>query len=81
MIGGVITVVALLVTRIPHRLETRALPALPAAIALPAGAEARAVTFGEGWVGVVVAEGAAQRFLLFAPDGRPLATMDLPAAE
>ena len=80
MIGGVITVVGLLVTRMPQSLGPRPLPALPAAVTLPAGARAQAVTFGQGWVGVVVTDGAAQRFLVYNPDGKALGTMDLPAA-
>ncbi|MFN3971151.1 MAG: DUF6476 family protein [Gemmobacter sp.] len=80
MIGGVIAVVALLVTRIPQGVGTT-LPALPAAIVLPEGAEARAVTFGAGWVGVVVAgPGAAgERFVVYAPDGTRRQVVDLTA--
>ena len=65
MIGGVITVVGLLVTRMPRAFP--ATPELPAQIALPAGATARAVTFGEGWIAVVT-DG--DRILIFPPDGR-----------
>ncbi|MBP9181586.1 MAG: hypothetical protein KBF78_00530 [Fuscovulum sp.] len=65
MIGGVITVVGLLVTRMPRAFP--ATPELPAQIALPAGATARAITFGEGWIAVVT-DG--DRILIFAPDGR-----------
>jgi hypothetical protein len=36
-------------------------------VALPAGATARAITFGEGWIAVVT-DG--DRILIFAPDGR-----------
>jgi hypothetical protein len=68
MIAGVITVVALLVTRLPKAFT--AAPALPAEIALPEGAAAQAVTFGPGWIGVVVREATGERFLLYAPDGR-----------
>lgn len=65
MIGSVITVVGLLVTRMPRAFP--ATPELPAQIALPAGATARAVTFGEGWIAVVTDT---DRILIFAPDGR-----------
>ena len=63
MIVGVITVVGLLVTRMP---DGNALPALPATLALPEGATPLSITQGPGWIGVVTAEG---RFLIFRPDG------------
>ncbi|WP_374641947.1 DUF6476 family protein [Tabrizicola sp.] len=66
MIGGVITVVALLVTRMPQALGTPA-PGLPEGFALPDGARAQAVTFGEGWIAVVTAD---DRLLVFGRDGR-----------
>lgn len=52
MIAGVITVVAVLVTRMPQAFQARA-PQLPDQITLPAGTTARAVTFGTGWIAVV----------------------------
>jgi hypothetical protein len=55
MIAGLITIVTLLVIRLPH--ATAALPALPPAITLPEGARAEAVTFGRGWVAVVTDAG------------------------
>lgn len=77
MIGGVITVVALLVTRIPQNLG--GLPDLPAAIILPAGTTAQAMTFGRGWIGVVVAapEGMGERFLVYSPSGELRRSVDL----
>ena len=66
MIGGVITVVALLVTRMPQAFSAVG-PSLPEGFALPAGVEAQAVTFGEGWVAVVTDD---QRILIFGRDGR-----------
>jgi Family of unknown function (DUF6476) len=63
MIVGVITVVWLLVTRMP---DGNALPALPATLALPEGAVALSITQGPGWIGVVTQD---SRFLIFAPDG------------
>lgn len=66
MIGGVITVVGLLVTRMPQAVSRPALPALPATIALPEGARAEAVTFGQGWTAVVTAD---QRILVFDASG------------
>ena len=47
MIGAVITVVWLLVTRMPQAMGA---PELPAGLALPAGTATQAVTFGDGWV-------------------------------
>jgi hypothetical protein len=64
MIGGVITVVALLVTRMPHALGA---PALPEGFVLPEGTEAQAVTFGEGWTAVVTRD---DRILIFDREGR-----------
>lgn len=74
MIAGVITVVGLLVTRMP-RLGAPPGPssasptpaALPPALTLPAGTRAAAVTMGQGWIGVVTDDG---RVLIFLPDGQ-----------
>lgn len=79
LIGGVIAIVALLVTRLPAALDA-APPALPAAIALPTGASPQAVTFGRGWIGVAVDMPDGPRFLLFTPTGREIGRMDLPQA-
>ena len=51
MIVGVITVVAVLVTRMPRL--TQAAPLLPDTLTLPPGTTATAVTAGEGWFAVV----------------------------
>lgn len=76
MIGGVITIVAVIVTRMPAALT--AAPALPAAISLPDGLTAGAVTFGTGFVAVVATGAGGERILLFAPDGR--LRQDIPVA-
>ena len=64
MIVGVITVVWLLVTRMP---DGNAAPALPAGLSLPDGLVAEAVTFGKGWIAVVTAD---QQILILSPEGR-----------
>lgn len=64
MIIGVITVVAVLVTRMPQAFT--ATPSLPDGLTLPAGAKAGAVTFGEGWIAVVTTD---SRILIFGKDG------------
>lgn len=72
MIGGVITVVAVIVTRMPQAFgDAAALTgALPEAIRLPEGAQAQAATFGAGWVAVVVrGPDGAERILVYAADG------------
>lgn len=51
MIIGLITIIALLVIRLPAATASR--PVLPASISLPEGEAARAVTFGSGWIAVV----------------------------
>ncbi|MCB2137718.1 MAG: hypothetical protein KDE08_17510 [Rhodobacteraceae bacterium] len=51
MIAGLITIVALLVIRLPKM--TAPAPALPEAITLPEGQHAQAVTYGRGWYAVV----------------------------
>ncbi|WP_282078606.1 DUF6476 family protein [Epibacterium ulvae] len=51
MICGLVVVVALLVIRLSNDG-----PDLPENIALPDGIEAKAVTFGEGWIAVVTAD-------------------------
>jgi Flp pilus assembly protein protease CpaA len=66
MIGGVITVVGLLVTRMPQAFPA-ATPSLPEGFSLPEGAKAQAVTFGEGWIAVVTT---GDRILIFGRDGR-----------
>ena len=65
MIGGVITVVGLLVTRMPQAFSAVG-PSLPDGFALPDGARAQAVTFGTGWIAVVTTD---DRILLFGRDG------------
>lgn len=74
MIGGVIAVVTLLVTRLP---DPSAAPRLPEGLAMPEGAVAQAVTLGRGWVGVVTEDG---RILFFdALSGRLAAEVAVPA--
>ena len=68
MIGGVITVVALIVTRMPQAM-VRTTPTVPAELELPAGATAAAVTFGTGWTAVVTTD---DRILVFDENGRLL---------
>jgi Family of unknown function (DUF6476) len=57
MIAGVITIVALLVTRM-----SQGTPPLPESISLPEGAKAQAVTAGDGWYAVVTTD---NRILIF----------------
>ena len=64
LIGGVLTVVWLLVTRLPM---PGAHPSVPPALQMPAGATAAAVTMGTGWVAVVTTD---NRILVFGSDGR-----------
>lgn len=64
LIGGVIAVVWLLVTRLPI---PHAGPTVPPALDLPAGVVAEAVTMGTGWIGVATKDG---RLFIFAPDGK-----------
>lgn len=64
MIGGVITVVGVLVTRMQHM--NRA-PLLPEALTLPQGTRAAAVTAGEGWFAVVTTD---DRILIFDRNGK-----------
>lgn len=63
MIAGVITVVAVLVTRMPRMSAT---PLLPDALILPAGTTATAVTAGDGWFAVVTTD---DRILIFDRNG------------
>lgn len=63
MIVGVITVVGLLVTRMP-----KAIPPIvvPEVLAMPEGTRATAVTMAEGFIAVVTDDG---RILIFGRDG------------
>jgi len=76
MIGGVITVVWLLVTRMPSALATTS-PEVPANLLLPEGAKAAAVTFGQGWIAVVTTD---DRILVFGSDGTLRQDIELSAA-
>ena len=67
MIGGVIAVVWLLVTRLPHMGQVQA-PVLPESLSLPEGVTPRAVTMGTGWIAVV---GSDDHIRIFGMDGRP----------
>jgi len=72
MIGGVITVVWLLVTRMPD--GRAALPALPPDLVLPAGEAVGAVTFGAGYAVVVTQS---QKLLIYDAAGRLRHSTDL----
>lgn len=63
-IGGVITVVAVIVTRMPSAMKGPA--PLPASLALPEGARPAAFTQGSDWVAVVTED---DRILIFTRDG------------
>ena len=65
MIGAVITVVWLLVTRMPQALGSAA-PQVPPELALPEDARPAAVTFGTGWTAVVTTD---DRILVFDGNG------------
>ena len=73
MIFGVITVVGLLVTRMPTAFSAPG-PSLPEGFALPEGVKAAAVTFGQGWVAVVTED---DRILIFGRDGQVRQEVDL----
>lgn len=66
LILGVITIVGLLVTRLPR--PAAAPPDFPASLALPDGAQPEAITRGPGWIGVVSTDG---RIFIFDADGTP----------
>jgi hypothetical protein len=67
MIVGVITVVGVLVTRMPQSFASAPVgPTLPSAIVLPQGARAQAITFGAGWVAVVTND---DRILIYSDAG------------
>lgn len=66
MIGAVITVVWLLVTRMPSAFGGQP-PQVPEAVQLPAGKTATAVTFGQGWTAVVTTD---DTILIFGADGK-----------
>ncbi len=63
MILGLITIVGLLVTRLPKAAPSR--PALPEGLTLPEGVAAEAVTMGRGWIAVVAEGAAGEEILIF----------------
>ena len=63
LIGGLITVIWLLVTRVPQMVDRA--PAVPPAIRLD-GAVPTAVTLGRDWVAIVTEDG---RILIYNQDG------------
>ena len=63
MIAGLVTIVAILVIRLPGQAP---MPDLPERITLPKGAEARAVTYARDYTLVVTDQG---EVLVYAPDG------------
>jgi Family of unknown function (DUF6476) len=63
MIIGLITIVALFVTRLPKAPPARA--ALPESLQMPDGLSAEAITMGRGWVGVVASGVDGEEFLIF----------------
>jgi len=62
MIAGITVIAALLIIR----LSSAQSPGFPPEITLPDGVEARAVTAGQGWYGVVTNDG---RFLVYNNSG------------
>ncbi len=72
MIGGVITVVALIVTRMPQAF-TASVPKVPEDLQLPQGTAPAAVTFGSGWTAVVTTD---DRILVF--DGNGVLRQEVP---
>lgn len=67
MIVGVITIVSLIVTRMPRPMQTPPVQiALPDEIVLPEGSRPIAITRGAGWFAVVTSD---DRILIFNPDG------------
>lgn len=66
MILGLITIVALLVIRLPKPDAPR--PAVPETLHLPEGLAAEAVTMGRGWIGVVASGAGGEEVLIF--DGK-----------
>lgn len=64
MMAGIVILLWLFVTRLPHPL-----PPLPRSIALPAGETATAFTRGRGFLAVVTED---DQILIFDPDGRTL---------
>lgn len=69
MIIGVITIVALLVTRLPDGTATHLAtpPLLPDSLTLPGGLVAEAVTAGKGWFAVITTD---QQILIFDAKGQ-----------
>ncbi|MCB6178816.1 DUF6476 family protein [Rhodobacter sp. Har01] len=65
MIVAVLTVVFLLVTRMPKAFTS--LPKLPESVVLPAGETAEAITFGKTWFAVVTTSG---RLLVYSDTGK-----------
>lgn len=65
MIVGVITVVSVVVTRMPQAMQSGG-PTLPENVVLPEGARPQAVTFGKTWFAVVTED---DLILIYGRDG------------
>lgn len=69
MIVGVITIVAVLVTRIPQTFG-HVSPILPPTLTLPEGLTAGAITLGQTWIAVVARDDTgAEQIVIFGADG------------
>lgn len=73
MIGGVITVVSVIVTRMPQAIAASA-PTLPDSITLPNGVAAEAVTMGRTWFAIVTSD---DRILIYSRSGELRQTVTL----
>jgi hypothetical protein len=79
LIVGVIAIVTLLVIRLGPAPPA---PRLPAAVRLPAGESAQAVTFGKGWVALVTVDRGGQERIrvLDSQSGGERAMTEIPAS-
>ncbi len=78
MIGGLLTIVAVIVMQFTRTTSVATGPALPPDIALPGSETAQAVTFGKGWIAVVTIDmDGLERIRIYSPDGMPRQSMEI----
>ncbi|MCF6273545.1 MAG: DUF6476 family protein [Rhodobacteraceae bacterium] len=82
MIGGLLTIVAVIVMQFARTGSPGTELTLPAEISLPDNESAQAVTFGRGWIAVVTIDGDdLERIHIYSSEGTPRQTIKIEPAK